>query len=320
MHLMDTSKTISKPLWPKNILINVNGQFFSADEAKVSIFDRSYMYGDSLYEVARTYGGHFFELNGHLKRLAKSAELCHMVLGQKLETYHNEIMRTLAEWKKMSGNQKREAYCRIIVSRGEGRIGFGLPCLLTPTLFTIIVQPLEPPTAEMFQKGFSFQVSKRLRNDPRALDPAMKSGNYLNSLLAYLEASSENYDDALLCNSEGHITEGTTFNVFYIRRGIIATPPLDIGILDGITRREVMQMARDHGIEVREVRFPKERLYEADEVFMTSSIKEVFPVTKIDGRKIGNGTPGKLTRKLHDDFNQLIADRTARESAKRSSA
>jgi branched-chain amino acid aminotransferase len=310
--------SVEKSTLPKNILVNVNGEFFSAENAKVSVFDRSYIYGDSLYEVARTYGGYFFELDGHLKRLAKSAELCHMVLGQSLETYHNEIMRTLAEWKKMSGNQKREAYCRIIVSRGEGRIGFGLPCLTSPTLFTIIVQTLEPPTAEQFQKGFHFQVSKRLRNNPRALDPAMKSGNYLNSLLAYLEAASESYDDALLCNDEGHVTEGTTFNIFYIRRGIIATPPLDIGILDGITRREVIQMCRDSGLEVREVRFPKERLYEADEVFMTSSIKEIFPVTRLDGRKIGNGTPGKLTRKLHDQFNALIAERTQRENARRS--
>jgi branched-chain amino acid aminotransferase len=304
--------SLTKNSLPKNILLNVNGQFFSADQAKVSAFDRSYIYGDSLYEVARTYGGRFFELEGHLVRLAKSAELCHMVLGQKLSTYQEEIHKTLAEWKKMEGNQKREAYCRLIVSRGEGRIGFGLSCLTSPTLFTIIVQPLEPPTPEQFQKGFSFQVSKRLRNDPRALDPAMKSGNYLNSLLAYLEATAEGYDDALLCNAEGHVTEGTTFNIFYIRRGIIATPPLDIGILDGITRREAIHMARGLGFDVREVRFPKERLYEADEIFMTSSIKEVFPVTRIDGRKIGNGTPGKLTRKLHDEFNQLIAKRTSR--------
>jgi branched-chain amino acid aminotransferase len=314
---MDLPKNLSKAL-PKNILVNVNGQLLSGEQAKVSVFDRSYLYGDSLYEVARTYGGHFFELEGHLLRLAKSAELCHLKLGQSLEEYQSEIKRTLTEWKKMDGNEKREAYCRLIVSRGEGKIGFGLSCLITPTLYTIIVQALETPTAEQFQKGYSFQVAKRLRNDPRALDPAMKSGNYLNSLLAYLEASAENYDDALLCNLEGHVTEGTTFNIFYIRRGIIVTPPLDIGILDGITRREVIQMTRSLGYEVREVRFPKERLYEADEVFMTSSIKEVFPVTRIDGRKIGNGSPGKITRKLHNEFNQLITERTSRENARRS--
>lgn len=303
---------------PKGILVNINGQLLSAEQAKVSAFDRSYLYGDSLYEVARTYGGQFFELEGHLERLAKSAELCHMVLSQKLEEYHREILRTHDEWKKT--HRDCEAYCRIVVSRGEGRIGFGLNCLTTPTLYTIIVQPLETPAPEKFQKGYSFQVAKRLRNDPRALDPAMKSGNYLNSLLAYLEAASEQYDDALLCNAEGHLTEGTTFNIFYIRRGIIATPPLDIGILDGITRRQVIDMTRKLGYEVREVRFPKERLYEADEVFMTSSIKEVFPVTRIDGKKIGNGTPGKITRKLHDEFAKLITERTQKQLGRRSSA
>ena len=123
-----------------------------------------------------------------------------------------------------------------------------------------------------------------MRNDPRALDPAMKSGNYLNSLLAYLEAAEAGFDDALLCNAEGNLTEGTTFNIFYVRRGIVATPPLDIGILDGITRRHVIELAAKLGIPVREVRFPHERLYEADEVFMTSSIKEVFRVARVDSK------------------------------------
>jgi branched-chain amino acid aminotransferase len=299
---------------PKEILVNINGQLMSADQAKVSAFDRSYLYGDSLYEVARTYHGEFFGLDEHLERMTKSAELCHMVLSQKREEYRREILRTHAEWKKMPANRGKEAYCRIVVSRGEGRIGFGLSCLVSPTLYTIIVQPLEPPTAELFKKGYHFQVAKRLRNDPRALDPAMKSGNYLNSLLAYLEAASEEYDDALLCNQEGHVTEGTTFNIFYIRRGIIATPPLDIGILDGITRRETILCAKELGFEVREVRFPKERLYEADEVFMTSSIKEVFPVTRIDGRKIGDGTPGKLTRQLRTALEKRIDQRTRRSA------
>lgn len=293
------------------ILINLNGQLMSPEQAKVSIFDRSYLYGDSLYEVVRSYGGKFFGVEEHLERLEKSSGLCHMVLSQKREEYRDQIHRSFEEWKKLPGNASCEAYCRIVVSRGEGKIGFGLSCLTSPTLYTIIVQPLEPPTAEKFHKGYHFQVSRRLRNDPRALDPAMKSGNYLNSLLAYLEASAEQYDDALLTNAEGHLTEGTTFNIFYVRRGIIATPPLDIGILDGVTRRKAIEIARDLGYRVREVRFPKERLYEADEVFMTSSIKEVFPVTRIDRKQIGTGAPGKITLRLHDAFAKFIEKRNA---------
>ena len=137
----------------------------------------------------------------------------------------------------------------------------------------------------------------------------MKSGNYLNSLLAYLEATTAGCDDALLCNSDGHITEGTTFNIFYARNGILATPPLDIGILDGITRREVIKMALKMDIQVREVRFPRERLLEADEVFVTSSIKEVFPVTRMGSGNskitIQSGKPGPLTLKLANGYKEL---------------
>lgn len=291
-----------------SILINLNGKICSPSEAKVSIYDRSYLYGDSLYEVARSYGGKFFRLREHLERLKHSAELCHMTLGQSIQEYEDEIRKTFVEWKKLPGNEKQEAYCRIVVSRGEGRIGFAVSCLTTPTLYTIYMQPVETPTAEQFQKGYRFQIAKRIRNDRRALDPAMKSGNYLNSLLAYLECTgSGEFDDALLCNAEGHLTEGTTFNIFYARRGIIATPPLDIGILDGITRRLVIDTAREIGYEVREVRFPRERLYEADEVFMSSSVKEVFPVTKIDHVKIAKGTPGKITQELAKAYKAAIA-------------
>ena len=284
-------------------IVNVNGQILPPDQATVSVFDRGYLYGDSLYEVTRSYDGKFFKLKDHLSRLKKSAELCQMALNQDLTLYEKEIYRTFEAFRTSS---KTEAYCRIIISRGAGKIGFGLNCLKTPTLYTIIVQPVDAPTPESFEKGFRLKISARLRNDRRALDPAMKSGNYLNSLLAYLEATRENFDDALLCNEEGHVAEGTTFNVFYARRGILATPPLDIGILDGITRKLVIDLASQIGIETREIRFPRERLYEADEIFLSSSVREVFPITAIDGKKINNGEPGPITRKLHEAYQQLL--------------
>lgn len=298
----------------QNAVLNVNGSLKLPDQAMdpvISAFDRSYMYGDSLYEVARTYEGKFLHLEEHLVRMAKSAELCRMKFSQPLSLYQFECQKTLNAWRALAGNEKLEAYCRIIVSRGTGKIGFGEENLLTPTQFVIIVQPLSPPTAQQFEIGFKYQIAPtRIRNHPRAIDPAMKSGNYLNSLLAYLEATADGYQDALLCDGQGFVTEGTTFNIFYVRRGIIATSPLDIGILDGITRKQVIRLARDLGIEVRETRFPKERLYEADEVFMTSTIKEVFPVTNLDGKKIANGKPGPITRKLakafHEDALRII--------------
>jgi branched-chain amino acid aminotransferase len=293
----------------QNAIINVNGQILGPDEAKVSVFDRGYLYGDSLYEVVRSYHGEFFLIDAHLKRLEKSASLCKMSLEQDTDLYKREIYRTFQAFRSKGENQQSEAYARIIVSRGIGKIGFGLSCLQSPTQYTIIIQPIEAPTQEQFNQGFHLKIANRLRNDRRALDPAMKSGNYLNSLLAYLEADEEGYTDSILCNAEGHITEGTTFNVFYVRRGILATPPLDIGILEGITRRQVIGLAEQLRIPFREVRFPKERLYEADEVFLTSSIKEVFPVTRIDQNKIGNGTPGTMTTKLHEAYRKTIPGR-----------
>ncbi|MCM2279616.1 MAG: aminotransferase class IV [Oligoflexia bacterium] len=292
----------------QNAIINVNGRLLKPENAKVSVYDRSYLYGDSLYEVMRTYDGRFFGLEEHLARLEKSAQLCRMILSQPTDEYREQILRTAEEYRK--GDPGRDVYCRIVISRGEGRIGFSLSCLTTPTRYTIYVQPVEEPSDELARRGLSLQISRRWRNAPQALPPAMKSGNYLNNLLAYLEASAEGFDDALLCDYEGNLTEGTTFNIFYIRRGILVTPPLDVGILAGITRDKLIALARGQGLTVREIRFPPSRLFEADEVFVTSSIKEVFPVTRVDGKAVGGsghaGKPGPLTRKLREEFRSHI--------------
>lgn len=291
-----------------NALINVNGQLKSPSEARVPVMDRGFLYGDSLYEVIRTYHGKAFGIEEHLDRLEKSAQLCYLKFDQTRDVYRKAMLDTLAAYQKQTPGL--EYYVRLIVTRGSGKIGFGQECVMTPTQYVVIVQPLILPDEASLQTGLHLHVARRFRNDPRALDPAMKSGNYLNSLLAYLEAKSHpkhsDYDDALLCNSDGHLTEGTTFNVGYIRRGILATPPLDIGILDGITRRLLLETAREMGMETREVRFPKERLYEADEVWVTSTIKEIFPVTRVDGKKIKTGKPGPLTLRLREKLHQKI--------------
>jgi branched-chain amino acid aminotransferase len=287
-------------------LIRMTGAPYLSDEAKVSIFDRGFLYGDSLYEVVRTYDGTPFELSAHLERLGESAHLAHIQLAQSSETLHSEIMKSIAAFREGRQGAQAEAYVRLIVSRGTGKISFSLKAVQTPTQFLVIVLPLSDFLSGDWESGLHLQVSARLRNDARAIDPAMKSGNYLNSLLAYLEAAEKGFHDALLCNADGHLTEGTTFNVFYVRNGVIATPPLDVGILDGISRRHLIDLARAEGIEVREVRFPKERLYEADECFLTSSIKEVFPITQIDRRPIGSGKAGSLTRKLASLFHERV--------------
>jgi branched-chain amino acid aminotransferase len=285
-------------------IVNVNGQIIAPQEAKVSVFDRSYLYGDSLYEVARTYDGKFFGMREHLERLEKSAALCHMTLSQSSEQYAREMRRTLDEYRKRE-NFHGEAYCRLIVSRGSGRIGFGVENVETPTQYTIIVQPLDPLNEEKFAKGRKLRIVDRLRNDARALDPAAKTGNYLNTLLGYLEARAEDFEDALFCNADGHLTEGSTWAFGYIKNGIFVTSPLDIGILDSITRRYMLKIARELGMETREVRFPKERVYEADEVITISTIYESYPVVNVDGRKIGTGKPGPYARKLWDAYQKF---------------
>lgn len=288
-------------------IVNLNGKLFGGADlaaARVSVWDRSYLFGDSLYEVARTYGGKFFLMGEHLERLRQSAALCKMPLAQSTDDIAREAQKTLDAF--LTQQPGEEAYCRLIVSRGEGRIGFGLENLTTSTLLTVIVQPLMPPSTEQFERGMKVGVVARLRNDRRALDPAMKSGNYLNSLLAYLEAREQDQDDALMIDGMGHLTEGTTYNIAYVRRGILATPPLDIGILAGITRRRVLLLAKELGIPTREVRFPVERLLEADEVMALSTIREVFPITSLNNRKIGSGKPGPLTRQLAQRFRQSV--------------
>lgn len=297
----------------KNIAVNINGQILSDPLLPcIPAFDRSYLYGDSLYEVIRTYRGTFLYMEEHLMRLAKSAELCHMRLSQSLSYYRDECEKTLRAFQAKPGLRDTEAYCRIVVSRGTGKIGFGTENIFTPTTFTIIVQPLNPPTDAQWETGFRYRVVERIRNDRRAQDPAAKTGNYMNSLLAYLEGTAEGFHDSLLCDSQGFLTEGTTFNLFYVRRGIIATSPFTSGILDGITRKTTIGLARKMGFEVREVLFPKERLYEADEVFMTSTIKEVFPVVQIDDVKIAQGKPGKITRELKQAFQEFSLNRVAK--------
>jgi branched-chain amino acid aminotransferase len=290
----------------RGTLINLNGRIIPLAEANVSVFDRSFLYGDSLYEVVRTYEGKPFRLREHLERMEKSAVLCSMKFSQGIDEYHREILRSIDAYRAQPGRAAEDVYVRIVVSRGSGKIGFGLGNLETPTLYAIIVEPISMFPNKPFSQGTKLQISSRIRNSPKALDPAMKSGNYLNSLLAYLTAAEAGFDDALMVDHQGFLTEGTTYNLFYVNRGIIATAPLDVGILDGITRRAVIDLCVEQGIPVREVRFPKEYLYEADEVFVTSSLKEVLPVLDIDGKKINKGKSGPVAARLAEAFRELV--------------
>ena len=274
-------------------LVNINGEILDAQNAKISVFDRGFLYGDSLYEVFRTYQGKPFLMDEHLNRLTTSARLCLMQLHKTKKQIETEVVKTLSAFK---SKFTEDAYCRVIVTRGQGKIGFGLDCIDSHTGIVIIAQPVREYSEQEVRKGMTVHIPRRFRNHPNALDPAMKSGNYLNNLLAYLEANERDFDDAVLINHNGYVTEGTTFNLFYIKKRTLVTPPLSAGILDGITRRKVIEMAKSEGYDVRETDFPKERLYEADEVFATSSLREVFPVTQVDDFKKKNSQTTSLLR------------------------
>lgn len=292
----------------RSTIVNVNGQFVPATEAQIPVWDRSFLFGDSLYEVVRTYQGKPFRMREHLKRMEKSAALCQMKLTHSLEHYETEILRSIEQYRAQPGKSDEDVYVRLVVSRGAGKIGFGTGNLETPNLYVLYVEPIAMFTPKTFDEGLTLQISKRIRNHPDALDPAMKSGNYLNSLLAYLPAAAAGFDDALMVDYQGFMTEGTTFNIFYVNRGIVATAPLDVGILDGVTRRAIIDLCVKLGIPCRETRFPPQYMLEADEVFFSSSTKEILPVLRIDDKKIGNGKPGPITRQLKEAFDRLVRE------------
>lgn len=289
-------------------ILNVNGTIHpcnSLDDSNfVSVFDRSYLFGDSVYEVLRTYGGQPYLQAEHLDRLWQSARLLHFVPAFSRSLLEEQIQITL---KQASNAFHDEVYLRIIVPRGVGSIGFAKQNIQQPTPFILIALPLSSFQSGNAPSGLRLSVVKRIRNHPGALNSIMKTGNYLNSLLATLEAQEQGFHDALLLDHQGFMTEGSTFNVFYVRRGIIATPPSSLGLLEGVTRKRTIELAGHLGIRVRCVPFTLDHFLEADELFVTSSIKEIFPVTQVDQRQY---LPGPVTQLLAHAFQQDTSSAT----------
>jgi branched-chain amino acid aminotransferase len=293
-------------------LVNVEGRLVPPEQATVPVLDRGFLYGDSVYEVVRTYGGRVFELGRHLARMERSAARIGLSLPPRARI-ETELSRTL----EAAGNA--ESYARIIVTRGEGR--FGLAPHLADGLnrLIVIVRPLEPPAPEQYERGLQLAVTRIRRNPPQALDPALKTGNYLNSALALRESHAAGADDALLLDLQGQVTEASTSNVFFVRGGALVTPPLALGMLEGVTRGLVIEVARGEGLPVREEAHGPEAFAAADEAFVTSTIREVMAVTslllledeKLDRRLVGSGKPGPITQRLHAAFRRYV-ERTHR--------
>ena len=270
--------------------VYIDGKIVPPEEAKVSVLDRSFLFGDSVYETLRTYGGKLFSFDQHMARLQHSAAQLRLNIPGVVE-----IQRRCNETLEAAENE--DSYCRIIVSRGEGTFGL-LGGLDAPGRLIILVRPFVPLERALYDNGVHFIISKTRRNPPEALDPSIKSGNYLNNIFAALEARDVGAFDAILLNTRGNVAEGTTSTVFCVRDGALWTPPLSAGILAGVTRRLTLEVARAEGLDVFEENFDADALRSAAEAFITSTMKQILPVVKIDGTVLGAGKPGPVTRHL----------------------
>jgi branched-chain amino acid aminotransferase len=270
---------------------SVNGEITPAAEARVSVLDNGFTFGDGVYETLRTYQGRPFHLDRHLARLRDSARM----LAVELPHTDGALAGGLDALLAAAGNA--ESYIRIMVTRGVGDVSYRFERVKGPTV-VMLVKAYEPFPEHTYTEGIAVILSSLRRNHPRALDPAMKSCNLINNILAMREAQAKGALEPLLLNELGELAEGAGSNVFLARGGVLLTPPLDAGILPGITRALVLELAAREGIKAREEPLAVKDLLAADEVFITSTLKEIVPVATIDGGPVGSGPPGPLTQRL----------------------
>jgi branched-chain amino acid aminotransferase len=274
---------------------SIDGTIVPAEEARVSVLDNGFAFGDSVYEVLRTYDGRPFEPGRHFRRLRASAAR----LGFSVPLSDEDLLVQAEALLLRAANL--ESYLRIIVSRGVGDCSYNFEAVTGPTV-VMIAKPLPPYPDRHHAEGVRVAAVSIRRNHPRALDPAIKSSNLLNNILAVREAQARGADEPVLLNHEGFLAEGASTNVFLARAGTLFTPPLAAGILAGITREVVIGLAAGLGLPVREEPLRLEDLLAADEAFLTSTTREVVPIQKVDETVIGPGRPGPLTRRVMEAF------------------
>jgi branched-chain amino acid aminotransferase len=292
-------------------VVNLDGLLVAPEQARISVFDRGFLYGDSVYEVIRTYGGRPFEEEAHLARLRHSAERIGLVPKWDAARTAREIERTLeasrggdrpdplaAPW------NPGERYLRVVMTRGAGEIGLD-PALAVDPVALVVAQPISGPPASAYREGVAAAIVGVRRAAPDAVDPSAKTGAHLPNVLALREARGAGAHEALLLDGQGFVTEGSTSNVFAVMGGRLRTPPLAAGILEGVTRGVVLRLARQAGVTAEEVPLRPEDLEGADELFITSTVREIVPVTRLGGRPVGTGRPGATTSALHRAFRAL---------------
>jgi branched-chain amino acid aminotransferase len=281
----------------EELLVWLNGELVPKSQAKVSVFDHGFLYGDGVFEGIRAYNGKVFMLDEHLDRLYDSAKSIWLTIPLTKEQMRDAILQTLR------ANKLRDAYIRVVVSRGEGDLGLDPRKCPKPNI-VIITDRIELFPEELYERGIEMVTVSVRRNSPQALNPNIKSLNYLNNILAKIEAINAGKPEGLMLTLDGYVAEGTGENIFIVKRGELFTPPAYMGILKGITRQVVMQLAQEEGIPVHEAVLTLHDVYIADECFLTGTGAEIIPVVKLDGRVIGDGVPGPITKTLIQKFRQ----------------
>ena len=287
--------------------VSLNGQLLDKEHARVSVFDRGFLYGDSVYEVLRTYSGVPFELGAHLRRLNESANRIGMQLPRSEDKIGEEVLRVHV------ASENPESYIRIVCTRGSGPINLD-PMVAEEPLLVAMAQPVNPPPPKTYQEGASVALVSVRRNLRSAIDPRAKTGNYLNSVLALQEARARGAYEAVMLSHRDLVTEGASSNIFAVLGETILTPPLESGILKGITREVVFKIAEKGGFKAIEMPLTEDALKKADEVFITSSIREIVPIVLVDETQIGQGRPGRVVTRLRELYQDYIKSYVAAHS------
>lgn len=279
-------------------LVYIDGEFYPKSQAKVSVFDHGYLYGDGIFEGIRAYNGRIFKCEEHIDRLYKCAKAIDLDVQHTKEEMIEAMLETVRR------NKLRNAYIRLVVSRGVGDLAIS-PIKCQKATVVIIADEIQLYPQEMYEKGLKAITSSVRRNSPSSIDPQIKSLNYLNNILAKIEADRYGVPEALMLNHDGVVAECTGDNIFIVVDGKVYTPPVYVGALDGITRKMAIEACKKLGLDVYEKEFTLFNVYNADECFFTGTAAEVIAVTEVDGRIIGSGIQGSITKKILEEFKKI---------------
>lgn len=279
--------------------VYINGKFYEKSEAKISVFDHGLLYGDGVFEGIRSYNCLVFKLKEHIDRLFESAHTLMLNIPLSPKQMSEAVISTL------KANQLEDAYVRVVVTRGEGDLGLDPRKCKGQVSVIIITDKIVLYPEKLYQQGLEIITVPTVRNLPEALNPQIKSLNYLNNILAKIEAANSGYEEAIMLDSMGYVAECTGDNIFIVKAGQLYTPPQCMGTLRGITREAVLEIAARLSIARHEHVLTRHELFNSDEAFLTGTAAEIIPVVKVDGRAIGDGRPGKTTLTLMKEFKKL---------------